>query len=833
MQAPANTMPNARHASRQLDSAIPVAVRQACSRIAPSWPLDRFIAVNPWWQLVDQPIADVSERLNALAGVAMTMPPAWYIDQYRHGAITDADIAEAIALSSSPRLTPAHVVKLLESAGAAAADTERRSLMVDVIDKTRDITHHQSWRVFVVTSISQHCAAYFDEGGQSLLSPDRTLGLYGSWRLQAGFDHSPSLLMGAGAFIGLARQLPESAIDAIAWALGVLAVPADELEPYLHSLLLSCNGWASWCAYRAWIGKVEAAADGAESEMADLLAIRLCWEALLLQMADDQARNLWASTIENWRPVSASNPASDAIWIMQHALEIHRQRDLRTKLAALGVIANDEVDAPSRPALQAVFCIDVRSEVLRRALEACAPGIQTIGFAGFFGMPIEYQPIGTHASRPQLPGLLSPAMRVTDAGLSEAQVHARQARMRTLGDVKRFRTVGLSSFPFVEALGLTFAWSLVKESFRIAAKPRDIDGAGLSDDARSRRGFELVAKADGSAVTLNDRVALAAGMLRGMSIGQQFARILLLAGHGSQSRNNPHASGLDCGACCGQSGEVNARLAAALLNDPQVRRGLALQGIVIPADTWVVAGLHNTTTEDVTLYDLERAPASHRDDLAQLQRWLAAAADAARRERSAGQGAAASARQAFDARAQDWAQTRPEWGLAGNWAFVAAPRGRTAGCQLDGQVFLHEYRAELDSDGTILQAILTAPVIVAHWINMQYYASTVDQQHYGSGNKVLHNVVGGHIGVFEGNSGDLRIGLSRQSLHDGRRWMHDPRRLSVFVEAGREAIQRVIDAHPMLQSLLHNGWLHLFQIEGDGQSACYTRAGWLDERAPM
>ena len=109
--------------------------------------------------------------------------------------------------------------------------------------------------------------------------------------------------------------------------------------------------------------------------------------------------------------------------------------------------------------------------------------------------------------------------------------------------------------------------------------------------------------------------------------------------------------------------------------------------------------------------------------------------------------------------------------------------------------------------------IMTGPLVVTHWINLQYYASTVDNRRYGCGNKVLHNVVGGHIGVFEGNGGDLRIGLSLQSLHNGERWMHAPLRLSVFIEAPRRAIERVLEKHPKLRELVENEWLHLFQID--------------------
>jgi uncharacterized protein YbcC (UPF0753/DUF2309 family) len=86
---------------------------------------------------------------------------------------------------------------------------------------------------------------------------------------------------------------------------------------------------------------------------------------------------------------------------------------------------------------------------------------------------------------------------------------------------------------------------------------------------------------------------------------------------------------------------------------------------------------------------------------------------------------------------------------------------------------------------------------------------------YGSGNKVLHNVVGGHIGVFEGNGGDLRIGLSRQSLHDGAQCVHEPLRLTVAIAAPRERIEAIIAKHAVVRQLVDNDWLHLWQLEAD------------------
>ena len=140
-------------------------------------------------------------------------------------------------------------------------------------------------------------------------------------------------------------------------------------------------------------------------------------------------------------------------------------------------------------------------------------------------------------------------------------------------------------------------------------------------------------------------------------------------------------------------------------------------------------------------------------------------------------------------RSRDWSQVRPEWALANNAAFIAAPRGRTIDADLSGRAFLHEYQWRDDDGFTVLELIMTAPMVVANWINMQYYGSVVDNQRFGSGNKVLHNVVGGAIGVLEGNGGDLRVGLPLQSLHDGERWVHEPLRLSVFIEAPESAIR--------------------------------------------
>lgn len=810
--------------------AIDAAIDRACNKIAPLWPLKHFVAVNPFLGFSDQSFSATSATLRRVAGVDMLMPRNFYREALAAGRIEDRDLEAAIAATSG-HAAPASDAAALRQSATREPVTKRPKAVVatvaEVLDGLAAGDRQASRTAFMIDEISKWCAAYFDEGQAAWKLPSRALPPYAAWRAAMRFDRNPET-MGIKGFRKAVAAMPDDPRDAIVAVVGALGIPDRAVEDYLHRALIDIGGWAAYSRYRVWDNSLYGRDD---DTLVQLMAIRVVWGyALFLERADPAFRIAWSKAMAEATALPEDERLGDdpelVIDLMLHeAYEAAYQRQL---LARLGQhLASPAPSKGARKAFQAAFCIDVRSEVYRRALETVCPEAETIGFAGFFGFPIEYVPIGRDTGGAQCPVLLKPAFVVCEAvaGASEPEeaeiLNRRLLRRRAAKAWKAFKLSAVSSFTYVETAGLLFAGKLVGDSARLTRTVSDPNTDGLDKSVIGRIGPRLEPRAVGGRLTGFDdaqRVAMAEAVLRAMSMTKDFARLVLLTGHGSTTVNNPHASGLDCGACGGHTGEANARVAAAILNDPGVRIGLAGKGIDIPEDTWFLGCLHDTTTDEVRIFDAGDLPASHAADLAALRAALAKASSLARSERALGLGIdnKTDVDDAVKARSRDWAQVRPEWGLAGNAAFIAAPRARTRGLDLGGRAFLHDYEWRKDDGFGVLELIMTAPMVVASWINLQYYGSTVNNRAFGSGNKVLHNVVG-QLGVLEGNSGDLKVGLPWQSVHDGERFVHEPLRLNVFIAAPEDALNGVITKHAGVRHLVDNGWVHLFRLADDGR----------------
>jgi uncharacterized protein YbcC (UPF0753/DUF2309 family) len=760
------------------------AAERAARAIPPAWPLASSVAVNPFLGQTHEGLATVAARLGRVAGVSVTLPRAWYRERITSGLITKADLLAALA-SAPEDLRPANLAALTCALSAPSPPVQPAPTVADLAAEVSGI----DWPALIAERFGAWAAGFFDEG-QALWAAPRARGAYSAWRAVATHDLTPEIV-GLSGFATQVSEAPENAVDAIAAAVQRLQIPVEALDTYFHQMLTTLGGWAQFARYRLWQAEL---GGGADATLTDFLAIRLIWEAALFDRYEDQISDRWTAAVAaHATPVA---PSADHIIdaLLQDASERAAQRVLAQTLAAPEPAATQ-----GRPSLQAAFCIDVRSEVFRRVLESLHPDIQTLGFAGFFGLAASHRRFASDVHEHRAPVLVNAGLATCSGGPDDAAAdQATRFKARAKRAWGRFKLAAVSSFAFVEATGPLYVSKLVSDAL-------GLHGGAAPKDPAPR--FDPV-------LDLATRTKAAETVLRAMSLTAQFSRLVALVGHGAQVVNNPHASGLQCGACGGYSGEVNARLLAALLNDPEVRAGLVGQGIDIPADTLFVGALHDTTTDAVTLYGDDHPSASHQADLQQAKAWFEAAGAVARGERAlrlpraTGEGGLAR-------RSRDWAEVRPEWALAGCQAFIAAPRRRTAGKTLDGRAFLHDYDWTIDRDFAVLESILTAPVVVASWISLQYYGSTVAPELFGGGNKLLHNVVGG-MGVVEGNGGLMRTGLPWQSVHDGERYVHEPLRLSVCIEAPRDAITEILQRHDDVRALFDHRWLHLFALDEGG-----------------
>ncbi|MBC2650891.1 DUF2309 domain-containing protein [Novosphingobium flavum] len=775
------------------------AIDSAIRAIPPAWPLAATVAVNPFLGQTGEDLSTVGARLARVAGTRVTMPRAWYATQIAQGTITDQDLDAALAASAAPR-KPGSTAALRAALQQDRPAPRALPTVADLAAAANGI----DWPGIISDRIGTWAAGWFDQG-QALWAAPQAGSAYAAWRESALRDLTPEIL-GLPGFARHVAGAPEDPTAAIERAVTRLGLSGEALPTALHRLLMTLEGWAQAGRYKLWMAELEG---GDDTTARDLLAIRIVWEEALYNAHAATIAEAWAAAVAaHAAPVVADDEdVIDAI--LQEAAERAGQRTLIARLAS-----PSPAPVPrDRPVLQAAFCIDVRSEVFRRALESIDPRVQTLGFAGFFGLTAAHRRFASDTVELRLPVLLNPGV-TSQAGTDQVSAADGAARVRSRAHRAwgRFKLAAVSSFAFVEATGPVYIAKLLGDSFTRKPLPAPADPA-----PRLTPGLDLPARIDAAET-----------ILRAMSLTGTFAPIVLLAGHGANVVNNPHASALHCGACGGYSGEVNARLVAALMNDAEVRAGLGGRGITVPDDTVFVAALHDTTTDAVTLYEQDLGTAI---DLTEVRRWLSQAGMLARTERALRLPGAATGT-GLSARSRDWAEVRPEWGLAGCQAFIAAPRSRTIGRTFAGRAFLHDYEWEIDQGFKVLELILTAPVVVASWISLQYYGSTVAPAVFGGGNKLIHNVVGG-LGVVEGNGGALRTGLPWQSVHDGTGYAHDPLRLTVCVEAPRQAISDILARHPGVRALFDNRWLHLFVLDEQGHVA-WRYAGdleWTAERS--
>lgn len=666
--------------------------------------------------------------------------------------------------------------------------------------------------------------------------------------------------------------------------LSALGVAGGDVEPFLTATALALPGWAGMFSRHE--RHPEEQPDNTPATLADFTAVRLLLERRAIErVARSLGVPATWPELQLRMPAPPPRPAlldAALLWWTVRSAEMSREEVLDLPDAALAQVWHECEQFPAlrrrrlfheayertyrrwvldavaarralpaeaavgRPRAQFVFCIDEREESIRRAIEEQHPLYITFGVAGFFGLAIDYRGLYDHEAAAHCPVVVTPAHEVhehpihTELSWHDLRLGLRDrwhgwerraaAASRTLaggagvslllGPLSVLKTLAQVLAPRSFAMFAERVMSTVapRPTTRLSAFRTETESGALAAPASGKPvGFSVEEAADRVTATL-----------RNIGLVRDFAQMVIVLGHGSTSLNNPHESAHDCGACGGRRGGANARLFADMANRPDVRAGVRARGVDIPRDVWFVGALHDTASDAVTYYDVETLPRGHAAHFEDAYEVLERARRENARERSRRFDDAPldstpdGALRHVEERSTLLAQPRPEYGHCTNSICIVGRRSITRGLHLDRRAFLVSYDAATDPDAAVIERILAAVGPVGAGISLEYYFSSVDNERFGCGTKLPHNVTG-LLGVMNGHQSDLRTGLPLQMVE-----IHEPMRLLLIVEATPETLLRVASRQPEVAELVVNAWVQLVSLDPDtGAMAEFKQGGFV------
>lgn len=697
---------------------------------------------------------------------------------------------------------------------------------------------------------------YLDEGQASFISPNNDLRFFSFWKRLAIYDYDLPLNKEMKGWI---RGLPDKPSDVVMLCLKVLGVPESDWEEYFRCCLADLPGW---CSYIKWKSINEESTNlGIRTSLLDYVAVYLSLEIIFLFNYCEKKKmkfdNLYLSLKKDSNLGSRNEVTLITIKRFFHAMQkltnyndktiseiLHEKVLLKRlltdfiafekyegKICLLAIentfrnkvgnliknnlqedkTINNKYDA------QFVFCIDVRSEQIRRCIESIG-NYETFGFAGFFGLPIKIYNKKNNSTHDSCPVLLKPKHAICEEyefnNIEECNAKVENVIYRIKNNI--------SSFLCVELLGLCLSINLFLKTFfpflvkKIKEAMISINKSYIfAYDLSKHKIFFGNKEISISGISKEEQVFYSYNVLKMIGLTKNFSPFVIFCGHSASTENNPYAAALDCGACGAGSGGPNAKVLAQILNTQEVRTELSKKGILIPELTVFLAAEHTTTTDEIKLYKTSELDS---DLIGKLDKDLKIVKKLSNKNRlksfdNLSPFEKILCERTINIKSSDWSEVRPEWGLAGNAMFLIAPRSISKNIDLNGRSFLHSYEWKEDVDLSVLETIMTAPMIVAQWINSQYYFSSVLNQLFGSGSKIIHNLTG-KFGVMEGNLSDLKIGLPIQSIkRNSTDFVHIPIRLNVYIYAQKNSVEHVIQKHDVLKKLIYNNWIKIIVLD--------------------
>ena len=735
-------------------------INEATQFLGKTWPLYSFVTSNPLAGYEKLPFVEAIKKAEKLFG-SKGLPEAKVFKTALENGEIDRELLSVLLKE----------YQITESIEETLLQMEKVRL------KTVSNNNHDVDRI-----TTKWLSVFMDEGISEWQMPYRNKGFYKAWKQLAIHDIE---LKGANR-----TKIPETSIEVLNEILSDFN-QEDYVKIFTHHLT-ALPGWTGYIKYRTeenseWHKKYPVTLE-------DYLAVRL-----------------WIAKALNGEILPKEDKIEDntLVFTLQYVWLKAWEQSWQHKFIENFSKTSTEKEEAALEA-QMVFCIDTRSEVIRRHVEACG-NYETFGYAGFFGIAMDYKDMNDGITKKSCPPIVPSAYKVSEISqegkTDEILAYKKRTENIKFGNYffKRMKNMLPSSFGYVEGSGPFYGFSLVA---------RTLFPSYYHDIKKSQsKEHESICQPDlkgvNNTISLDEKVAIVKSAFDLMG-WENFAPLVLFVGHGSHTTNNPFGSSLDCGACAASPGRHNARMLAKLANMKDVREVLVNDyEIKIPENTVFIGAEHNTTTDEIVIFDAEVSD-KEKHLLKTLKSNLLKAQQTATQERL---GTVKNSISTANKKATNWSETRPEWGLANNAGFVIGQRELTKKSNLNGRCFLHSYNWKLDKEGKALQGIMQGAMVVTQWINNHYYFSAVDSQVFGGGTKITHNVTGNY-GVVQGNGGDLKRGLPLQSLFKSDDEIyHQPIRLSVFIEAPLERVSEIIEKNESIKQLLDNEWIYLMVID--------------------
>lgn len=767
------------------------------------WPLQSFISTNPLHGLTDLRFDECLLEVSKFLPINGSLRIINYHKFYDEGKISTNNLINAVSEFLNDN-------KLSEN-----FTHQLTKLLINKTfqHKIEHIFRHRDEPIAVLFSVHngvkdkirevviKFLADFFDLGMAKWKMPVESNNLYSAWREYAIIENR--------TILKVINETPANYEDAIIYLFQKLKVPDKLYERYLIEIVYQLLGWSSfihWLEERPDNPYIHKSAN-----IGELIAIWLCYEYSFAIMQSSFYKEIVVETnyvqkeiicelISNMLPIEIDTQkfnmySISLIW--QRALELNYQENLITKIITKKSIEGNSTD----PILaQTIFCVDTRSEGIRRKLESLG-NYDTYGFAGFFGMGFKLHDSHSKADSLQSPGIFRPEKVIVNYPKPKKKI--RQILSFLESAIHSAKNSYLSPFILFDSAGSWYGLSI----FGKTIMPKSFNSL-FKASIYEKYSYDSLNVFE-SKFTYEELAKQISGLLTAIGLTKGFAKYIIICGHFSQSENNPFKSSFDCGACGGNSGTPNSILFCQAANNAEIRNILRKVYLIdIPNESLFISSSHNTTTDEIKFYNF---PDNQNENLFHhIQRDFKEATSLLKNERKQ----FLIGNDSVDDKKFNWAELVPELSQVNNAAFIIAPRSITRNLNLERRVFLQSYTPENDINGEILAALMTSVMMVGYFINSQYYFSSTDPVYFGSGNKTIHNVVG-HFGVMEGNYSDFKIGLARQSVMVKGKLLFEPLRLLVVVYAKEKTVDEVLKKLPDIAKLFDGRWLHLKVIEPD------------------